>query len=152
MFRIIRRAPWIAIGAGTAYFLDGRSGAARRRDVAERATTWARRMREEWLERPGTGIATSPTATEVTGGITGEAERGGPLLVPSVPEERVRSRAEAPLAEEQTAGVPHPAREAMAEQILAESEQRVTDRARTGTEHRRSEETVETVEAASGGA
>lgn len=63
-------------------------------------------------------------------------------LTPSVPDDRVESRAAVPLPEEQRAGVPDGAREAMAEQILVESEWRVTDRARTSVEHRRSEETV----------
>lgn len=151
MFRIIRRAPWIAVGAGAAYFLDGPSGSARRRDVAERAKAWAQHMREEWLERSGSRRVTSPvTSPWATGGTTFESASGDAPLVPSVPEDRVTARAEAPLAEEQSAGVPDPAREAMAEQILTESERRLTDRAGTGTEHRRSEETVEPVEMITG--
>ena len=36
MFRIIKRLPWIAIGAAVAWFLDPRSGAERRREARER--------------------------------------------------------------------------------------------------------------------
>lgn len=139
MFRIIRRAPWIAIGAGAAYYLDPVCGPGRRQDTAERARAWTRRLREEWLDRPTVGA--DPWASDGTA----RAERPDPPLVPSVPEDRVKSRAGAPLAEEQAAGVPDPAREAMAEQILADSERRLTDRAHAGAERRRSEETVESV-------
>lgn len=145
MFRIIRRAPWIAIGAGAAYYLDPDSGPTRRRDTAERARAWTRRVREEWLDRPGPDPGPRASDSSTVPPVSADAP-----LTPSVPEDRVKSRAGAPLAEEEAAGVPGPARDAMAEQILADSERRVTDRAHTGAERRRSEETVETVETVSG--
>jgi hypothetical protein len=125
MFRLIRRSPWIALGAAAAYFLDGENGPERRRRAGERGRAWAERVREQWRAGP------RPVALD-----TDEP------LAPSVPDERRRSRADEPLGEEQAAGVPSPAPPAMAEQILAESERRVTDRAGTTEEHRRSEETV----------
>jgi hypothetical protein len=124
MFRIIRRAPWIAIGAAGAYFFDPERGSERRRDALDRAKGWTGRVREQVQ-----GQGTLPLQSDAP-------------LAPSVPDERVASRAKAPLAEEQQAGVNPSASAGMAEQILKESEWRVTDRAGTSVEHRRSEETV----------
>ena len=125
MPRVVRRAPWIAVGAVAAFYLDPSNGAVRRRAALGRAREWSARLRG-----PG-GL----------GGPRGVRAADVPLT-PSVPDERVESRAAVPLPEEQRAGVPDSAREAMAQQILVESEWRVTDRAGTSVEHRRSEETV----------
>jgi hypothetical protein len=131
MFRMIRRAPWIALGAAGVYYLDTASGAARRTAAAERARTLVERGRERWQ-------ATLEGAPSAGGGGTVDAP-----LAPSVSDERVRTRADGPQAEESAAGVPAPARGAMAKTILEDSEARVTDRAGTSDESRRSEDTVE---------
>lgn len=47
MFRTIRRAPWIALGATAAYYLDSTNGPARRRDAAARARALMDRAREQ---------------------------------------------------------------------------------------------------------
>ena len=47
MFRMIRRAPWIALGAAGAFYFDSVNGAARRRDVVRRARELAQRARGE---------------------------------------------------------------------------------------------------------
>lgn len=125
MFRMIRRAPWIALGAAGAYFLDAQSGARRRRDVVDRARAWW----DQWRAAPGFD---GPVPIE-----------DDPPLPASLPFDRVVTRAEGAQAEETAAGVPEPARTAMARTILQESEERVTDRALAGAERRRSEETVE---------
>ena len=41
MFRMMRRAPWIVLGAVGAYYLDGANGAARRRSAASKVQEWA---------------------------------------------------------------------------------------------------------------
>lgn len=122
MFRLMRRAPWIALGAAGAYYLDGQNGSARRRQLAARAREWVDRAQAQWQER-----AVAPVDAP---------------LAPSVPEDRVTARADAPLGAERAAGVSGSELPPMAEQILTESEWRVTDRAGTSGEHRRSEETV----------
>ena len=40
MFRIIKRSPWIALGASGAWFLDPVQGAQRRAGVASKARQW----------------------------------------------------------------------------------------------------------------
>jgi len=40
MFRIIKRTPWIALGAAGAWFLDPVQGAQRRAGVAAKARQW----------------------------------------------------------------------------------------------------------------
>jgi hypothetical protein len=57
------------------------------------------------------------------------------------PPDAVDERAEALTAEEKRAGVDDP--DALAEAVLAESEQRTLDRRGTAREHRASEDTVE---------
>lgn len=135
MFRMIRRAPWIALGAAGAYYLDASNGPSRRRAAAAKVREWGSALGGPW------------SAVGTDGGPPPPADAP---LTPSVPRDRVRSRAAEPLAEEQAAGVDEPASPAMAEQILTESERRVTDRAGTESEHRRSQDTVEP-EALTGG-
>lgn len=136
MFRMMRRAPWIVLGAVGAYYLDGANGAARRRSAASKVQEWASSLGGQWQTAGPLGRGSEP--------------RTDPPLAPSVSADRVRSRAAEPLAEEQAAGVGEPASPAMAQQILEESEERVTDRAGTAGERRRSEDTVEP-EAMAGG-
>jgi hypothetical protein len=59
----------------------------------------------------------------------------------SPPDEAVAARAEELTAEERRAGVDDP--KALADAVLAESEERTLDRTATAREHRRSEDTVE---------
>jgi len=40
MFRIIKRSPWIALGAAGAWFLDPVQGGQRRADVTAKARQW----------------------------------------------------------------------------------------------------------------
>jgi hypothetical protein len=40
MFRMIKRAPWIALGAAAAWLLDGERGAARRAELASTVRSW----------------------------------------------------------------------------------------------------------------
>ncbi len=133
MFRMIRRAPWIALGAAGAYYLDGSSGAARRDAAAAWTRTQLERGRDRWR-------ATLVSAS---------SEDGGAIVLPDAPleayvsDERVRTRSDRPQAEESAAGVPQPAPDAMAQTILEDSEERVTDRVGTSGERRRSEDTVE---------
>lgn len=47
MFRTIRRAPWIALGAAGAYYLDGANGPARRRDARDRIRTLKDQARDK---------------------------------------------------------------------------------------------------------
>ena len=133
MFRMIRRAPWIALGAAGVYYLDGSSGAARREAAAAWARAQVERGRDRWR-------ATLVSASSEDGVAIVLAD--APLEA-SVSDERVRTRSEGPQAEESAAGVPQPAREAMAKTILEDSEERVTDRVGTSGESRRSEDTVE---------
>lgn len=128
IFRVIRRAPWLAIGAAAAYYMDPDNGSARRADATTRMRGLVTKAKEQWQGE--SDWSTRPT-TEVDA-----------PLAPSVPSSQVGSRAGQPQAEERTAGVASPAPSGMAEQILEESEWRVTDRAGTSREHRRSEDTV----------
>src|SRR3954454_6227484 len=57
LFRMIRRAPWIAIGAAGAYYLDGAQGAARRNDATERLGTLVDRGRQQWQSARSAGSA-----------------------------------------------------------------------------------------------
>ena len=133
MFRMIRRAPWIALGAAGVYYLDAASGPARRAAAAARTRALIERGRERWQE-------SLVTASSADGGavVLDDAP-----LAPAVSDERVRTRAGGAQAEESAAGVPGPARGAMAKTILEDSEARVTDRVGTSDESRRSEDTVE---------
>ena len=99
MFRMIRRAPWIALGAAGAYYLDGSSGEALR----DAAAAWTRNQLERGRDRWRATL------------ISSSAEDGGTIVVP----------------------------DAMAQTILEDSEERVTDRVGTSGERRRSEDTVE---------
>ncbi|MFA5884685.1 MAG: hypothetical protein WDA60_12600 [Acidimicrobiia bacterium] len=130
MFRIIRRAPWIALGAAAAYLLDGENGAARRRHLAD-----ATRSLAEQLETSYRSALADRTAR------SGAHDDDEPL-VPTVSATNVETRGAAVLPEEAAAGVSDDASPAMAAQILEESEQRVTDRAGSADERRRSEDTV----------
>lgn len=40
MIRLLKRAPWIALGAATAWLLDADRGAARRAQLKERLGAW----------------------------------------------------------------------------------------------------------------
>jgi len=133
MFRMIRRAPWIALGAAGAYYLDAASGAARRESAATWTRTQVERGRDRWRATPVSASSADGVAV-----ATVDAP-----LVAAVSDERVRTRSDGPQAEESAAGVPAPARDAMAKTILEDSEARVTDRAGTSGESRRSEDTVE---------
>jgi hypothetical protein len=42
MFRIIKRSPWIALGAAGAWFLDPEQGAQRRAAVTSKVAQWKR--------------------------------------------------------------------------------------------------------------
>jgi hypothetical protein len=133
MFRMIRRAPWIALGAAGVYYLDATSGPARRSAAGAWTRTLVERGRDRWQ---GTLAAPSPADDGLI--VVVDA----PLMA-SVSHERVRTRADGPQAEESAAGVPAPALDAMAKTILEDSEHRVTDRVGTSDERRRSEDTVE---------
>jgi hypothetical protein len=40
MIRMMKRAPWIALGAAAAWLLDGERGAARRAELASTVRSW----------------------------------------------------------------------------------------------------------------
>jgi hypothetical protein len=134
MFRIMRRGPWIALGAAGAYFFDGRNGATRREEAKAGMRSLIERMKDTGTGGHGAGWRPEPRGSDV--------ESQDPPLAPSVSDELVRSRSKSPQAEETSAGVARPAPTRMAEQILEDSERRVTDRSGTSAESRRSEETV----------
>ena len=125
MSRIIRRAPWIALGAAGVYYLDAANGPARRRVLADAVRGLA--------DRAGIGRA----------GATPDRQPSDEPLAPSIAGERVRTRASGPQAEELAAGIADPAPTVMAARILEESEWRVVDRDGTSGERRRSEDTVQ---------
>lgn len=56
MFRTFRRAPWIALGAAGAYYLDGTKGPTRRRDALERIQSLTERVRHKFQTEIGTDI------------------------------------------------------------------------------------------------
>ena len=59
MFRIIKRTPWIALGAAGAWFLDPVQGAQRRAGVTAKARQWKLEMSSP---RPAPApFGTSPT-------------------------------------------------------------------------------------------
>jgi len=59
MFRIIKRSPWIALGAAGAWFLDPAQGAQRRAAVTTKAREWKLEMTSS---RPAPApFGTSPT-------------------------------------------------------------------------------------------
>jgi hypothetical protein len=59
MFRIIKRSPWIALGAAGAWFLDPVQGAQRRAAVTAKAREWKLEMASS---RPAQApFGTSPT-------------------------------------------------------------------------------------------
>jgi len=130
MNHILRRAPWIALGAATAYLADPEHGAARRRSLAHNARALANQI-EGSCRGVLAGRSTLP------GG-----DRDGAQLTATVSTGNVATRASDPLPEETAAGVSDEESAAMAAQILGESEQRVTDRSNTAGERRRSEDTV----------
>jgi hypothetical protein len=134
MFRIMRRGPWIALGAAGAYFFDGRNGATRREEAKAGLRSLIERMKDSGTSGPGMSGRREPRESDLD---THDAP-----LAPSVSDERVRSRSKSPQAEETSAGIRRPAPTRMAEQILEDSERRVTDRSGTSAESRRSEETV----------
>ena len=55
MFRIIKRSPWIALGAAGAWFFDPAQGSQRRAMVTSKAREW----KDELMARPPT-ITTTP--------------------------------------------------------------------------------------------
>ena len=64
MFRIIKRSPWIALGAAGAWFLDPMQGAQRRASVTSKARQW---KAELGSSRPTSSpFGTAPT-TQSTG-------------------------------------------------------------------------------------
>jgi hypothetical protein len=65
MFRLIKRAPWVAVGAVVAYYADPSSGITRRRRLRRQVTSLVR----------GDGAASSPSPTMPTDASA--AERGG---------------------------------------------------------------------------
>jgi hypothetical protein len=140
IFRMVRRAPWIAIGAAGAYFLDAASGASRRRDVTDRAREAVDRLKAQWLGSSGAETVRSDGAFD---DVPDQTPSGPEASPPSVGADRVRARAKGLLAEEEAAGVGGPERGAMAERILEESDARVSRR--TSSERRRSEDTVDPV-------
>ena len=74
MFRIIKRSPWIALGAAGAWFLDPVQGAQRR----SMATAKARQWTNELKSRPSTTVGepfTANAATSVSGEYTDPALR-----------------------------------------------------------------------------
>lgn len=79
MFRTIRRAPWIALGATAAYYLDGANGPARRRDAMERAQRLADRAREQMRgtmpPMSGDDSIAAPVSESVAG-VSGAARMG----------------------------------------------------------------------------
>jgi hypothetical protein len=42
MIRMLKRSPWIALGAAAAWLLDGERGPARRAELANALRTWGR--------------------------------------------------------------------------------------------------------------
>jgi len=130
MFRLIRRAPWIALGAAGAYYMDKSSGPARRAQLKQKAFA----MKDQWMGSR-------------TGGGGSAAFRSEPPLQASLTDDVIGGRRQSPLAEETSAGVASPAPTPLAERILEDSERRVTDRPGTVAEERRSEDTVPPVEA-----
>jgi hypothetical protein len=40
MIKLMKRLPWIAVGAAGAWFMDGERGAQRRRDARQQLRTW----------------------------------------------------------------------------------------------------------------
>ena len=65
MFRIIKRSPWIALGAAGAWFFDPVQGAQRRAMVSSKARQWTSELTSS---RPtsspfGTAPETRPTGT-----------------------------------------------------------------------------------------
>jgi len=130
MNRILRRAPWIALGAATAYFADPENGAARRHRLAHHARALAEQIKASCR-------SVLADRTTLPGG-----DRDGAQLAATVSTDNVATRGADPLPEETAAGVSDDESPAMAAQILEESEQRVTDRSSTAGERRRSEDTV----------
>lgn len=112
--RCARRAVWIAVGALSVHYFDLARGASRRQRLSGLAAAWFQRLRDR---RPARIQPDTPGS--------GEEQLGDW----SVTKDLARARASAPLAEEVAAGVPTPAPAAMAEQIMAESEARIVDRA-----------------------
>ena len=65
MFRIIKRSPWIALGAAGAWFFDPMQGAQRRAGVASKARQWKSELSSS---RPAsTPFSTSSTTTGSSG-------------------------------------------------------------------------------------
>jgi len=64
MFRIIKRSPWIALGAAGAWFLDPVQGAQRRAMVTSKARQWKSEMSSS---RSTSTPFSSPTTTSSTG-------------------------------------------------------------------------------------
>jgi len=128
--RIVRRAPWIALGAATVYLADPAHGSARRRRLADNA-----RLLAEQAQAAIRRLRADPTT--LPGG-----DRDGVQLTATVSTDNVATRAADLLPEESAAGVSDEESGAMAAQILGESEERVTDRSNTAGERRRSEDTV----------
>ena len=56
MFRIIKRSPWIALGAAGAWFFDPAQGSQRRAMVTSKAREW----KDELMARPPTVTTTTP--------------------------------------------------------------------------------------------
>lgn len=60
MFRLIKRAPWIALGAAVAYYVDPASGITRRRRLR-------RQVEELWGDASDRGPTFSPNGTAPDG-------------------------------------------------------------------------------------
>ena len=76
MFRIIKRSPWIALGAAGAWFLDPVQGPQRRSMVTMKARQWTTELK---ASRPTTTPADQPfpgtSGTSVAGEYTDPALR-----------------------------------------------------------------------------
>jgi hypothetical protein len=121
LMRIIKRSPWIAVGAAGAWLFDAQQGPQRR----ERVQARAREMVEE-----------------LKGGAPRQFDRAAEdlSLEPQVSSDNVTSRASGLLPEESSSGVGTAASSGLAEAVLDESEQRTVGRQKS--ESRTSADTV----------
>jgi hypothetical protein len=121
LMRVIRRSPWIAVGAAGAWLFDPQQGPQRRERVQARA--------REMID-------------ELKGGAQRQVNRAAEdlSLEPQVASDNVASRASGLLPEESSAGVGTAGSAGLAGAVLDESEQRTVDREKG--ESRASSDTV----------
>ena len=69
MFRLIKRSPWIALGAAGAWFLDPVQGPQRRSMVTTKARQWTNEMKSS---RPSTTPMSEPFAGTPSTSVSSE--------------------------------------------------------------------------------